>query len=339
MSVEEDSVASILGSVSLFESLRAEEVARLATRFERISIPAGRTRDFGDTVDSLRFVVVVRGRATLRSETAGQSMTAQLDPGDRYGELGLMTGHARKIALSAEDGDVAIVTLDRDGLDAILEQFPAIANPLAIELASELAVKNDYVRQIMELHAEGFPADQLASAIAERRTAIARRGARVRRVTTKQLFSRLVVRKGSEPPFWMLAGFILSLAGARAVVALILKYKLEKQLFALVPGSDPNPMHVHHFNYGLVLVGAAGLAALFPVGRRGLRSLAFVFGLGAGLVFDEFALFWNLNPEYAQSLSLIACGIAAAVLLQLVYFRAFWTAFARRTLRMVRGTR
>ena len=93
---------------------------------------------------------------------------------------------------------------------------------------------------------------------------------------------------------------------------LILKYNLESRLFALVPGTDPNPMHVHHFNYGLLLIGASGLAALRPFGRRALRGLAFVFGLGAGLVFDEFALFWNLNPEYAQELSVIAAGIAAA---------------------------
>ena len=98
-------------------------------------------------------------------------------------------------------------------------------------------------------------------------------------------------------------------------------------------------MHVHHFNYGLVLIGASGLAALFPFGRRALRGLAFVFGAGAGLIFDEFALFWNLNPEYAQSLSLEACGVAAAVLVQLVYFRTFWTAVARRSFRALRGTR
>src|SRR5262249_42560484 len=115
--------------------------------------------------------------------------------------------------------------------------------------------------------------------------------------------------------------------------------KLEKQLFALVPGTDPNPMHIHHFNYGLFLIGIVGLVALVPLGRRALRGLAFVFGLGAGLVFDEFALFWNLNPEYAQELSLVAAGMAAAVLVQLIYFRAFWAALVRRTWFGARGAR
>jgi hypothetical protein len=137
----------------------------------------------------------------------------------------------------------------------------------------------------------------------------------------------------------MLSGFIVSMSGARLVVALILKYHLEKQLFALVPGHDPNPMHVHHFNYGLVLIGVSGLAALFPFGRRALRVLAFAFGVGCGLVFDEFALFWNLNPEYAQSLSLIAAAIMVSVLLQLTYFGRFWAAVARRLFYSVRGAR
>jgi hypothetical protein len=139
-----------------------------------------------------------------------------------------------------------------------------------------------------------------------------------------------VVDRGAEPPFWATLGFLLSLSGARGEVALILKYHLEHQLFALVPGRDPNPMHVHHFNYGLVLIGAAGLAALFPLGRRALRLLAFCFGLGLGLVFDEFALFWNLNPEYAQPLSLYSAALALGVLVNLTWFRGFWLALGRQ---------
>ena len=70
-----------------------------------------------------------------------------------------------------------------------------------------------------------------------------------------------------------------------------------------------------------------------------LRGLALVFGLGAGLVFDEFALFWNLNPEYAQELSVIAAGLAIAVLIQVTYFRRFWAALARRAWLGLRGAR
>jgi hypothetical protein len=56
-------------------------------------------------------------------------------------------------------------------------------------------------------------------------------------------------------------------------------------------------------------------------------------------VFDEFALFWNLNPEYAQTASLVAAAAAAAILIQLVWFRRFWGAVMRRAWLSARGAR
>jgi hypothetical protein len=237
-------------------------------------------------------------------------------------------------------GEAVIATLDRAGLDAILDEMPAVALPLAGELASELRSRQDVARQLMELHAEGLSGDELKSAVDERRRALSRRGARVVRTAPRTLFRSLVVQKGAEPPFWMLAGFIVALAGARLTVFFILHFHLEQQLFALVKSvSDPNPMHVHHFNYGLVLIGLSGLAALFPFGRKALRVLAAAFGAGCGLVFDEFALFWNLNHNYAQEASLVAAAAAVVVLVQLVWFRQFWGALLRRLWLTARGAR
>ena len=176
----------------------------------------------------------------------------------------------------------------------------------------------------------------MKSAIDDLKQAGAERGARVARLGPRALFEKLVVRQGAEPPFWMLVGFLSSLGGARLVVALILKsIGLEKRLFALVQGTDPNPMHVHHFNYGLIVASISGVASLFPFGRRALRVLAATFGIGMGLIFDEFALIWNLNPEYSQSLSLISAAIAFAMLVQLVWFRRFWGSALRRVVHRV----
>ena len=94
----------------------------------------------------------------------------------------------------------------------------------------------------------------------------------------------------------MLVGFLASLAGARLVVGLILKYGLEKRLFALVPGHDPNPMHVHHFNYGLFLIGVAGWPRCARSAAAAARARACVRA-GAGLVFDEFGLSTTSTPS------------------------------------------
>jgi CRP-like cAMP-binding protein len=320
---------NILSSLSLFEHLRKDEVGRVARRFSVTRLADGETVRHGAGPGQERMYVVIAGLVRLEVTGLSGALASTLEPGDRHGDIGLVTGVARDTCLTAR-GEVELATLDRVGLEGILAEFPAVALPLAGELATELRLKNEVMRELLELHAEPLSKEQRAAAVEGRRRVLYHRGARVMRLSPRALFRALVSTRGGEPPFWMLTGFIVSMSGARLVVALILKYKLEKQLFALVPGTDPNPMHVHHFNYGLLLIGVSGLAALTPFGRRALRGLSFTFGIGCGLVFDEFALFWNLNPEYAQSLSLIAAAIMAGVLVQLTYFRTFWAALARR---------
>ena len=324
-----EALESVLAGVLFFEELRPDEIARVARRFTRITLAAGERRTFEATLDAARLVVVVRGRALLEVESPAGTLRSELVPSDCHGEMRLLTGNPRRTHLEAV-GAVTIATLDRDGLDAILAEVPVVALPLARELAFELRAEDDVVRQLLELHAEELPPAELAAAIAVRRRVVARHGARVTRLSPRAIFHHLVTTRGAEPPFWMLVGFLASLGGARLVVGLILKYGLEKRLFALVPGTDPNPMHIHHFNYGLILIGGAGVAELAPMGRRALRGLAFVFGAGAGLVFDEFGLIYNLNPEYAQPSSLISAGVVVALLVQLTYFGRFWAALVRR---------
>jgi len=332
---------AVIAQLTLFEQLRPDEIGRIATRFHVETLAAGATRVFEATEEGSRLIVAVEGHVSIEVESAAATLRSRLEPGDRHGEVALLTRMPHVVRATAMEGEEAVLaTVDREGLDAILDEFPAAALPLATELASELRSRQDVARQLLELHAERLPDEELRAAVDERRRALARRGARVVRTGPRAMFRRLVVQQGAEPPFWMLVGFIVSLGLARLTVFLILHFHLEQQLFALVKApNDPNPMHVHHFNYGLVLIGLSGLAALVPFGRRALRVLALAFGFGCGLVFDEFALFWNLNPEYAQTASLVAAAAAAAVLVQLVWFRRFWAAVLRRAWLSGRGAR
>ncbi len=324
---------TVLGSLSLFSALRPDELGRVARRFELVELAEGASRTFAATVEDARMIVVVRGTARVESG----ALHAAMGQGDRSGDIELMTERPRELVVIAERACV-LALLDRAGLDALLAEFPVIALPFATEIARELHASIDAGRELAELHAEHLPPQQLAATLDARLRSHLRRRQRVRRSSVRGLFDRFVVQRGAEPPFWMLVGFLVSIFLARVVVGLILHFGLEKQLFALVPGTDPNPMHVHHFNYGLVLIGLSGLAALFPFGRRALRALSFVFGVGMGLVLDEFALFWNLNPSYKNA-HLTVAAIAAGVLMQIVYFRAFWTAIARRAWHRARSVR
>jgi CRP-like cAMP-binding protein len=334
-----ETLEQAIASVSLFQHLRVDEVARVARRFAVRELAPGEAVELGQRLEEPQLVVLVAGAAHLEAMVGERRVRSTLVPGDRFGATALVSGRARPFRVVAR-ARAAVAVLDRAGLDAVLAEFPAVALPLVAELSSELRARNDAVRQLLELHAERLPRDELRHALAERRRALSRTRALVRRLSPRAVFRWLVVRRQGEPPFWMLAGFVLSLGLARLVVFLILRYHLEKQLFALVQaGSDPNPMHVHHFNYGLLLIGTAGLCGLFPLGRKALRALAFVFGFGAGLIFDEFSLIWSLDPEYARPSSLIACGIAGALLALLTYGGRFFGAVARRGWLSLRGWR
>jgi hypothetical protein len=320
-----------LAGLSFFEPLRIDEIGRLAQKFEAVTLAPGASRTFAST--SPRMIVVVSGALDLDVDLGHDVAHARLSPGDTWGVVQLLSGRTRSATARAHgDDDVVLATIDEAGMKTILADYPVVALPLAIELASYLSSKNDERRRVLELHAEMMSGEALKEAVADEKEAVVRRAVRVSKTGPRALFNALVVRKGAEPPFWMLIGFLSSLSGARLVVALILKYHLEKNLFALVQGTDPNPMHVHHFNYGLILASSAGISAMFPLGRRALRVLAAIFGIGIGLIFDEFALIWNLNPEYAQSLSLITAAIVAIVFIQVIWFRTFWGAVARRFL-------
>ncbi len=317
-----------LAGLSIFAPLRPDEVGRIARKFVVASVDDPITF----TVDAPRMLVVITGIVNLDLDLGHAVARARLRPGDAWGEVQLLSGRVHQaIAVGAEPG-ATIALLSEESLREILAEYPVVGLPLATQLASYLGSKNDERRRVLELHAEMIAGDALAEAVRDEREAVVNRAVKVTRTGPRALFSALVVRKGAEPPFWMLLGFLTSLAGARLVVATILKYGLEKRLFALVQGNDPNPMHVHHFNYGLILASVAGISAMLPLGRRALRVLAAIFGIGIGLIFDEFALIWTLNPEYAQSLSLITAALVGIALVQVVWFRSFWAAIVRRFL-------
>jgi CRP-like cAMP-binding protein len=331
---------AVLSSLSLFVQLRPDEIGKVARHFEVRVLAAGDAIAFGEASDGVgsdpRLLVVVSGLVDAAIEDPAGEIHLLMRPGDRYGESTLVSSNVHPMRVRARLPSL-LMTLDRAGLGRILDGYPAVALPLAVELASELRTRNDQVRQVAELQLTTSSAVQVERAMKRLRGVIALRSAAVRHLTTRGLFRRLIIDRGAEPPFWMLVGFVGGLAGARIIVHLILKYKLEKHFFALVQGEDKNPMHIHHFNYGLILIAITGLLALSPTSRRSLRALSMAFGLGCGLVFDEFALFWNLNPDYSQGLSLISSALAFVVLVQLVYFRQLWVALANRAVQKVRG--
>ncbi|HEY3353995.1 MAG TPA: hypothetical protein VGQ83_12155 [Polyangia bacterium] len=317
-----------ISGLPYFQALRPDEIVRVADIFAQHAIAGGDEVIIGPD-DPVELALVVTGTVTL--ELPGERR--RLYPGDRYGDLSVDTHEARPARLTADvhGRPAEVALLDRDGLARILDEFPATALPLCEEIAGELKWKNDLLRDLEVIHQEGLADRQRESVLASRRRKLKRRRRHVIRAASRALFRRLVLERGKEPAFWVLTGFLVALATARTVVRTIITFNLQKKLFALIPSPGGlNPVHVHHFNYGIALVVIVGVLVLLPRGRRMLRLLGFAFGAGLGLIVDEFALLWHLHPDYYQRASYIAIVVSALGLMQIIYFRAFYLGVARR---------
>src|SRR5882724_9575179 len=155
---------ALLANVAIFEQLRLDEIGRIARRFELVSLAAGQRH--GDEASGARLVVVVRGEVDIEVREHGATLRARMTTGDRFGTSSLITEAVLPFAVVAQT-QATLAILDRAGFSAVLGDFPAIALPLARELASEVAMRDDFLRQLLELHAAKLPERELRAAIEE----------------------------------------------------------------------------------------------------------------------------------------------------------------------------
>ncbi|MEU4211379.1 hypothetical protein AB0F13_15515 [Streptomyces sp. NPDC026206] len=105
--------------------------------------------------------------------------------------------------------------------------------------------------------------------------------------------TRNVVEPGKLPLLLALTAFVLTFLVTRVITRLI---RAGKGPFGNI---KPGGMHVHHVVPGVVLMVVGGFGAVAE-GRHGFGAAvaAVLFGMGAGLVLDEFALVLHLDDVY-----------------------------------------
>ncbi|MBB5933397.1 hypothetical protein [Streptomyces zagrosensis] len=106
-------------------------------------------------------------------------------------------------------------------------------------------------------------------------------------------WQRNVVEPGKLPLLLALASFVLAFVAVRLITRLI---RAGRGPFRNVMAGG---LHVHHVVPGVVLTVIGGFGAVAS-GRHGAEAAVFavLFGLGAGLVLDEFALVLHLDDVY-----------------------------------------
>lgn len=135
-------------------------------------------------------------------------------------------------------------------------------------------------------------------------------------------FQDNIVEPGKLPLLLALSAFVLTFAITRMVTRMI---RAGKGPFRNI---TPGGVHVHHVVPGVVLTVVGGFGAVAS-GQHSVAAaiLAVVFGVGAGLVLDEFALILHLDDVYwteegRQSVEVVVLT-ASLVLLVLAGFSPF----------------
>lgn len=130
-------------------------------------------------------------------------------------------------------------------------------------------------------------------------------------------YHRVIVEPGKQPLFLLLITFVVTFLFIRFSVRMI------RAEVSWWPGNvSAGDTHVHHVVFGVVFMLLAGIGAFTPVAGDSpwWEILAMVFGMGAALVLDEFALILHLRDVYwseegRKSVDAVILGAAVTGLL------------------------
>ncbi|MEU8523161.1 hypothetical protein [Streptomyces sp. NBC_01216] len=129
-------------------------------------------------------------------------------------------------------------------------------------------------------------------------------------------FTRNFIEPGKLPTLLALVSFLLTFVITRTITRLI---RAGKGPFRNV--SSAGGLHIHHVVPGVVLTVLGGFGAVAS-DRHGAGAVLFaiVFGIGAGLVLDEFALILHLDDVYwsEQGRQSVEVVVLTAALVMLV---------------------
>lgn len=87
--------------------------------------------------------------------------------------------------------------------------------------------------------------------------------------------------------------------------------------------------HVHHLNYGIFILAFAGIISLFFQNIKNRLKIGVIYGIGMGLTFDEFGMWFKLENDYWTRLSYDAIIIVALIFASMVYLPSFWHSLMR----------
>lgn len=100
-----------------------------------------------------------------------------------------------------------------------------------------------------------------------------------------------IVDPGNQPLLLMLVAF-----GATFGITRFITHSIRSGRFDWLGNLEAGDTHIHHLVWGIILLLASGLLAI--AAQPPMEVTAIVFGIGAALTLDEFALWLHLDDVY-----------------------------------------
>lgn len=159
-----------------------------------------------------------------------------------------------------------------------------------------------------------------------------------------QHYQRYIVATGKQPQAVILLSFLIMFVLVRLITYRIHRHSqmvetptVGKGRKHLLHDVSVRGIHIHHLVWGILLLLVAGYVAIAfdPFGQREL--LALLFGIGAALTMDEFALWLRLEDVYwtkAGRGSVDAVIVVAVILAFILVGLPFWQAVGREILNL-----
>lgn len=104
-------------------------------------------------------------------------------------------------------------------------------------------------------------------------------------------YDEVVVEPGNQPLLLMLVAF-----GATFGLTRFITHSIRSQRFSWLGDVEAGDTHIHHLVWGIVLLLVSGVLGV--VVQPPAEVTAVVFGIGAALTLDEFALWLHLDDVY-----------------------------------------
>jgi hypothetical protein len=150
-------------------------------------------------------------------------------------------------------------------------------------------------------------------------------------------YDRRIVDTGKENQMTILFSFLVTFVIVRIVTHAIRAGRWRRVLHNLQTAGGT---HLHHLVIGIVLLLASGYLGIGVLEEGARRPVAVMFGIGAALTLDEFALWLHLEDVYwakegRQSIDAVVVATTLAGLA--VLGSTFWVDLGRATRHLVFG--